>query len=210
MNKKEFTALMQYLMIYLSVKIPQNDLNKYFNILSRELSREELLRAIENLKNNWKAYGKEYPSISDFLNASKLTDDEIEVLANRAYEKAKRVAISHGAYISPDFEDILIANVIDTLGGWVEFHDSVAFIDRDDTFVRKDFIKLYKSLAKTRQVKNTKLVGRNVQIGYEDKRVAIKADYALPLVKEKRIENKKLNGLLSNLKEKTRITNEAH
>jgi len=206
--KQNFLIEMQKLMDDLGCRMSMQEMASFYARLSLDLDDNSFMRAVNRLRESWEPYGKKYPSIADFLRAAKLSDEELELIANEAYQIAKSCAISKGAYISPDFEDILIANVIDTLGGWVEFHDSVAFMDRDDTFVRKDFVKLYKSLARTRQAKNTKLVGRNVQIGYEDKRVLIASDYPLPYNKEavkNQLENKSVLEKVGKLAKSVRV-----
>jgi len=173
-------------------------LMSYYNRLNEELDDNSFLRAISSLRKSWESYGKPYPTKLEFIRASVADSADIEEIANRAYKLAKDTAIYQGCYISPDFEDKIIADVIDSyFGSWFNFHNRVAYRDSDDTFVRKDFIRAYKRKAETKNIRVVKLIG----YGNNPRSLKIKADYELPVKRDEliQIENKAVNNLVANL-----------
>jgi len=183
--------------------MPSEILMSYYKRLNEELDDDSFLRAISNLRNNWESYGKSYPTKLEFIRASKINNDELEDIALRAYNLAKETAIYQGCYISPDFEDEIISDVIDSyFGSWFNFHNRVAYRDSDDTFVKKDFIRAYKQKAKTKKIKKVKLIG----YGPNPKDLSIKADYELPIKRDEliQLENKTFS-LVANLTKQKRM-----
>jgi len=185
--------------------MPSEILMSYYKRLNEELDDSSFLRAISNLRNNWESYGKPYPTKLEFIRASKINNDELEDIALRAYNLARETAIYQGCYISPDFEDEIIADVIDSyFGSWFNFHNKVAYRDSDDTFVKKDFIRAYKRKAETKKIKKVKLIG----YGPNPRDLSIKADYELPIKRDEliQLENKiPVNSLVANLTKQKRM-----
>jgi hypothetical protein len=63
-----------------------------------------------------------------------------------AWEKVRRAVLSHGYYTSVDFDDPLTNATIRNMGGWPAF--SVRCEEDDEQWVRKDFERIYTSLAR--------------------------------------------------------------
>jgi len=168
----------------------------YYEVL-KNLSDEEFKKAITKLLSTW-----EYsymPKPKHILDMTAPDSADIEEIANRAYKTAKETAIYQGCYISPDFEDEIISDVIDSyFGSWFNFHNKVAYRDSDDTFVKKDFIRAYKRKAETKNIRAVKLIG----YGANPRDLSIKADYELPIKRDEliQLENKSpVNSLVANL-----------
>jgi len=196
-----FTIEMRKFLDDIDANMDKQTLISYYERLSEELDDENFLRAIERLRREWTPYGRPYPSKLEFIRAAGLSDAEIEEAANLAYQVAKETAIFEGSYVSPDFEDPLIADVInEKFGSWFDFHNEVAYANSDDTWAKRDFIDTYKRKAKNKRVRGVKLIG----YGKNPRPLKIACNYNIPVrVKdEKQIENKaiKIVAQLANAK----------
>ena len=184
-----FTIEMRRFLDDIDANMDRETFMSYYERLSEEMDDEGFLRAIERLRKEWKPYGKNYPTKLEFIRASELSDDEIEEAANFAYQLAKETAIFEGAYISPDFDDPLIADVInEKFRSWFEFHNEVAYADSDDTWAKRDFIETYKRKAKNKKIRKVKLIG----YGKNPRALKISCNYNIPVMINKvaAIENK--------------------
>lgn len=206
--KELFAIEMQKLMDDLEIRIPQERLIRYFKRLNEEFDNKSFLRAVNRLRDEWQPYGREYPSVAEFLRAGRMSDEEIEEIANIAYQSAKDTAIKNSCYVTPEFEDALIADVIDLLGGWIKFQNGVAYIDSDDTFLRKDFIRLYKNKARNKSLRRVKLHGQDFMISGKDRKIEVKAPYKVLFSSkecENVLENSKTNEIVGNLVQKVKM-----
>ena len=184
-----FTIEMRKFLDDIDANMDRETFMNYYERLSEEMDDEGFLRAVERLRKEWKPYGKNYPTKLEFIRASEISDDEIEEAANFAYQLAKETAILEGAYISPDFDDPLIADVInEKFKSWFEFHNEVAYADSDDTWAKRDFIETYKRKAKNKKVRKIKLIG----YGKNPRALKISCNYNIPVMLNKvaAIENK--------------------
>jgi len=112
----------------------------YWTALSELTDDDFAKRAYSHIRSS-----RFFPTVADFLDDS----DDIDIEASKAYVTAKEAAIEVGVYKNVDFEDKAITATIEGLfGTFKEFHDLVAYPDRDDTFVRKEFIDYYKKIKK--------------------------------------------------------------
>jgi len=198
-----FTIEMRKFLDDISANMDKETLISYYERLSEEMNDEEFLRAIKRLRKEWKPYGRNYPTKLEFIRAAEISDEDIEEAANLAYQLAKETAIFKGAYISPDFDDPIIADVIsEKFGGWFEFHNEVAYADSEDTWAKKDFIESYKRKAKNKRARKVRLIG----YGKNPRPLKITCNYTIPLKVEetKQIENKTTT-LLKNLADAKRI-----
>ena len=198
-----FTIEMRKFLDDINSNMDKETLISYYERLSEEMDDESFLRAVNRLRKEWQAYGRDYPTKLEFIRAAEISDDEIEEAANEAYQLAKKVAIYKGAYISPEFEDPLIADVInEKFGGWFEFHNEVAYADSDDTWAKRDFIENYKRKAKNKRLKGAKLIG----YGNSPKPLKIACNYSIPVSSAEimQIENK-VSGLVKKLASSKRI-----
>ena len=184
-----FTIEMRRFLDDIDANMDRETFMSYYERLSEEMDDEGFLRAVERLRKEWKPYGKNYPTKLEFIRASELSDDEIEEAANFAYQLAKETAVFEGAYISPDFDDPLIADVInEKFRSWFEFHNEVAYADSDDTWAKRDFIETYKRKAKNKKVRKVKLIG----YGKNPRALKISCNYNIPVMINKvaAIENR--------------------
>jgi len=198
-----FTIEMRRFLDDIDANMDKQTLMSYYERLSEEMDDEGFLRAIERLRKEWKPYGKDYPAKIEFIRASELSDDEIEEAANLAYQIAKETAVFEGAYISPDFDDPIMADVInEKFGGWFEFHNEVGYANSDDTWAKRDFIETYKRKAKNKKVRKVNLIG----YGKNPRALKIACNYTIPVMINKvaAIENK-TNALVKSLANAKRI-----
>jgi len=153
----------------------------YWEVLKDEfVSIEEFKQASAKLLKSW-SYSY-MPKPAHFIQALG-GDDDLELIAQKAYAKAKETAIAYGVYKNLEFDDPFIAETILTLfGSFKEFHDHVAYIDRDDTWTKKDFIETYKKIAKNGRVSGKKLIGY-LQKNFTEP-IAIHCDYMPPKVRQ--------------------------
>jgi len=61
-----------------------------------------------------------------------------------AFECVRKSIATHGAYVSVNFDDPVITATIRNMGGWIELCQLPT--DKFNTFTRKDFEKIYKTL----------------------------------------------------------------
>ena len=184
-----FTIEMRRFLDDIDANMDKQTFMSYYERLSEELDDEEFLRAIDRLGKEWKPYGRDYPTKLEFIRAAELSDDEIEEAASLAYQLAKKIAINQGCYVSPDFDDLIIADVInEKFGGWFEFHNEVAYVNSDDTWAKRDFIDTYKRKARNKKAKRTKLIG----YGNSPRPLKIACNYNIPVkvINSPAIENK--------------------
>ena len=176
MDKTLYAIKMQELMDILGVDMPDEMIIKYYSVINEYLTDVEFERAMERLAFEWEPYGKEYPSINDFLKRAKPLDEEIEIIALNAFNIVKDSAIEHGPYKSVIFEDIVINNVIYLTGGWEKFCNNILYAGINEEYVKKEFIKIYKNLVKTRRVKDINILyGRDYYLnGDSDKSDEVK------------------------------------
>jgi len=136
---------------------------------------------------------KEFPRATSFLQFKDMSIDEkeIELIAIDAWNVALDTAIIYGERVNPAFNDIIINNTINKMGGWREFCTRVSYSITNEDLRRRDkakdeFLKIYKNLALTGRIRNEKLVG----VGNVPK--AIDLPYT-PLKMQNMIENKMSN-----------------
>jgi len=184
-----FTVELRRFLDDIDANMDKETLVSYYERLNEELDDEGFIRAIERLRKEWRAYGRDYPTKLEFIRAAELSDDEIEEAANEAYRLAKETAIFEGVHISPEFDDPIIADVIrEKFGGWFEFHNEVAYADSIDKWAKRDFIDAYKRKVRNKRVKGAKLIG----YGNNPTPLKIACNYSIPLKRTKSpiIENK--------------------
>ena len=154
----------------------------YWEVLKEEFeSIEDFKKAVAKLLKSWRySY---MPKPAHFIEAAQDTE-ELELIALKAYNKAKETAIAYGVYKNLEFDDPFIAETILTLfGSFKEFHDNVAYADSDDTWVKRDFITLYKKIAKNQKVSGKKLIGY-LQKNFSEP-IVIHCDYVPPRARQK-------------------------
>ena len=157
-DKKEFAATIIALGKSFGVDVDKELIKLYWMVLQDEFETiEDFKQAASKLLKTWKySY---MPKPAHFIEAGQNAMD-IEVIAYKAYGKAKEAAISYGIYHNLEFDDPFIAETILTLfANWQEFHNHVAYRDSDDKWVKRDFIRIYKAIAKNGQISGKKLIG---------------------------------------------------
>lgn len=68
------------------------------------------------------------------------------ILAWGAFQDAQK---QHGYYESVDFDDPVINATVRNLGGWCELTERIEDEDKTDTWVRKDFERVYQALCRS-------------------------------------------------------------
>ena len=157
--RAEFAKIMQLVSRSVTGAALDDDvLEAYWFVLADEFdSTKELGSVAKKLLGSW-SYSY-MPKPAHFIEAAQGSEN-YELIATKAYGKAKEAAISYGVYHNLEFDDPFIAETILTLfGSWKEFHDHVAYRDSDDTWVKRDFIRIYKAIAKNGQTSGKKLIG---------------------------------------------------
>ncbi len=157
-DKKEFAATIIALGKSFGVDVDKELIKLYWMVLQDEFETiEDFKQAASKLLKTWQySY---MPKPAHFIEAVQGSEN-YELIATKAYGKAKEAAISYGVYHNLEFDDPFIAETILTLfASWKEFHDHVAYRDSDDTWVKRDFIRIYKAIAKNGQTSGKKLIG---------------------------------------------------
>lgn len=181
----------------LSLNLTEATAEIYYETLKKEFKDDEHFKqSIRNVALNWRySY---FPRPAQIIDAGGMSDDEIELLAHKAYQSAKNVAIVDGVYNSPDFQDKIINDVIDTLGGWKYFNARVAYIDSNDEKTKILFVRLYKQVAKNKTVRNVSLVG----YARNPKRFVVNAKYEIARIE---LENDKKIAISNNTQVKSLV-----
>ncbi|BCD61731.1 hypothetical protein NrS5_27 [Nitratiruptor phage NrS-5] len=180
-DKKIFAATMIAMGKSFGVDIDKDVIKLYWEVLQDEFEdMGEFKKAAAKLLKSW-SYSY-MPKPAHFIQALQ-NETDLELIANKAYTTAKAAAIQIGVYENIEFNDHFIAETIITLfGSWKEFHDSVAYFDSDDTWIKKDFITTYKRIAKAGNVRGTKLVGY-LKSDFKEPKL-IHCDYIPPRVRQ--------------------------
>jgi len=173
------------------IKAAQIDI--YFEVLKDEFENlEEFKRASLRLLKTW-----EYsymPKPAHFINSGKEFDEiDLEIIAKKASNVFVEAIESVGRYSIPEFEDKIISQVIEMLGGWVECCNIPSYDKLN--WLKKDFENVYKQVAEKGITKEVKLLAAT------DNPVTkkISCDYKHPKIK---VANNLLpaNSTLKNLK----------
>ena len=157
-SRAKFAKIMQLVSRSITGAALDDDvLEAYWFFLAKEFdTMQEFEDAADKIGRSW-----EYsymPKPGHFTRAQGIED--YELIATKAYSKAKEAAISYGVYHNLEFHDPFIAETILTLfASWKEFHDHVAYRDSDDTWVKRDFVRTYKAIAKNGHTSGKKLIG---------------------------------------------------
>ena len=179
--RAEFAMIMQFISRSITKKVLDDDvLEAYWFFLAKKFdTMQEFKETAEKLGSSW-LYSY-MPNPGHFAEAAQGAED-YELIATKAYSKAKEAAISYGVYHNLEFDDPFIAETTLTLfASWKEFHDHVAYRDSDDTWVKRDFVRTYKSIAKNGRTSGKKLVGY-LQEDFTSP-IQISCDYESPKVK---------------------------
>ena len=136
------------------IKAAQIDI--YFEVLKDEFENlEEFKRASLRLLKTW-----EYsymPKPAHFINSGKEFDEiDLEIIAKKASNVFVEAIESVGRYSIPEFEDKIISQVIEMLGGWVECCN-ISSYDKL-SWLKRDFEKVYKQVAEKGITKEVKLL----------------------------------------------------
>ena len=173
----EFAKVLQFVAIGINGKeLSDKELTAYYFALADEFENiEELKTSAKKILKEWKySY---MPKPAHFIQTKYPSDAEVKDIAKKAYNLAKEIAILEGPYTSPNFEDPLIADVIRTIcSGWFEFHNSVAYPDSNDTWIKKAFVESYIGRIKNKKVEGVKLVGY-----LNPKPLEVECNYTIPL-----------------------------
>lgn len=127
--RAEFAKIMQFVSRSITGAALDDDvLEAYWFVLADEFeSTQEFGSVAKKLLCSW-SFGY-MPKPAHFIEAAQGTED-YELIATKAYNKAKEAAISYGVYHNLEFDDPFIAETILTLfASWKEFHDQVAYLD---------------------------------------------------------------------------------
>ena len=164
-----FIRIMTGVAVLLRVPLLNEDeMRIYFKYLSTKFkSIKELSEAADKMVSNAdKVYDsrKEFPRVTSFLQFKEIaTEQEIDLMALDAWNKALDIAIVYGESVKPVFEDALITETINRIGGWYEFHNNVGYsysnedLKRRERFERK-FITTYKNIVDTGAVTGKDLI----------------------------------------------------
>ncbi|NPA64465.1 MAG: hypothetical protein GXO16_05780 [Epsilonproteobacteria bacterium] len=173
---EKFSAYLAGIAMTFDKTLDPMQINLYFEVLKDEFETfAEFKVAADNLLKTW--FYSYMPKPAHFIQATQM---DLELIAEQAYSAAKTAAIRHGVYKNIEFEDRAIETTILTLfTSWKEFHDRVAYIDSDDTWVKKDFIRTYKAIVKNKALKPIKLIGY-LQSEFKDP-VVVASEYTPPL-----------------------------
>jgi len=194
-DKAKFAEILQFVAVgIIGKKLNDIEIMAYYFALADEFENIEEFKT--SAKKVIKSWNYSYmPKPAHFIQTKYPSDAEVKDIALKAYNLAKEVTINAGVYTSPDFEDPLIADVIRTIcSGWFEFHNSVAYPDSDDTWIKKAFVESYIGRIKNKKVEGVKLVGY-----LNPKPLKVECNYIIPLKKTKAIANN-TNKTMQNIK----------
>ena len=121
--------------------------------------KEAIIRCVDGLK-----YFPRVANLKDILDGT--NEDEAEL----AYLEFRKKLENEGSYISVSFPKYpAISATIEALGGWIRISDT---LEKDENWLRKDFIRLYNIMRKRGDYPK-KLLGRfeleNSNKGYNEK-----------------------------------------
>ena len=177
-NRAKFAEILQFVSRSITGEgLPADVIESYWFVLADEFETPREFGEVA--KQVLKTWPNGYmPKPAHFIQATRM---DLELIAEQAYNSAKIAAIRYGVYKNIEFEDKAIETTIATLFlSFKEFHDRVAFIDSDDIWIKKDFIRTYKAVVKNKALKPIKLIGY-LQSEFKDP-VVVGADYSLPLL----------------------------
>jgi len=148
----------------------------YFRVLNDRLSTDEFIKAIDELISEWNySY---YPKPAHIIEKSKEFDEiDLEIIAKKASKVFAEAIESVGRYTIPEFEDKIIPQVIEMLGGWVECCNIPSYDKL--SWLKRDFENVYKQVAEKGITKEVKLLAAT------DNPVTkkISCDYKTPKIK---------------------------
>ncbi len=176
-NRAKFAEILQFVSRSITGdSLPADVIASYWFVLSDEFDTPEQFG--EKARALLKTWPYSYmPKPAHFINA---TQDDLDLIAEKAYSTAKQAAITHGVYKNIEFEDKAIeATIAAMFTGFKEFHDHVAYVDSDDKWVKRDFVKTYKAVVRNKALKPVKLIGY-LQSEFKDPTV-VASDYTPPL-----------------------------
>lgn len=134
-HRLEFASVIESLGVVYDRQITDDMLAVYFECL-----RDIPIWRLKAIAASHVACNRFWPTPSELRGANPSAD------AVRAWDAANAAVHLHGMYRHVDFEDAVVNAVIRHLGGWPEF---CARDPKDETWTRKEFIQVYKSLAST-------------------------------------------------------------
>jgi len=179
LDKNNFSEKLFGIGLLFGKELNKPQLRLYYGVLSKEFkSDEEFNEACIKLMEEW-AYSY-MPLPAHFIQKSKLNDTDLDVISLKAYKLAKETVLEHSIYKEVKFEDEIINNVINLLGGWKKFCD-IGYIGFNDEWIKRDFIKIYKNVSKSSQgVRKTSLEAYNPFLKGNPEKVYIKSNYQIP------------------------------
>ena len=204
----KFVKIMTGVSVLLRVPMLDNhELEVYYKYLSTKFKSisefaEAADKLIENAGNVYDSR-KEFPRASSFIEFKNFVGDEkeLELIARDAWNVALDEAIINGQKINPQFDDPILINTINKLGGWRDFCANVGYSITNEDLKRRSnyetkFIKTYINLALTGLLRDEKLIG----VGNIPKKVVL--PYKPPKIKNNdtfKIESKKTKEVIHGL-----------
>jgi hypothetical protein len=133
-HKLRFAAIMESLGVVYQQQMSKELLKMYWLALQDvHLDQLEQAAAAHVATSQW------FPKPCDLRSANPEAD------AVRAWDSAIAAIHHHGMYRHVDFEDQVVNATIRHLGGWPEF---CGMDPKDESWIRKEFVKTYQALAK--------------------------------------------------------------
>jgi len=169
----------------------EDEMEIYYKYLSTKFDNiKQFVKAADALiEHSGKTFDsrKEFPRVSTFLDFKEYEVDEREakLIAQDAWNLALDTSIIYGEKVNPVFEDKLIVETINKMGGWRDFTRKTGYSTTNEDLKRRNkaedkFVQTYVDLLLTGSMLRDNLIG----VG--DRVIEVKSDYKLikPQIKE--------------------------
>ena len=141
-------------------KLSSGAIKIYYDIL-KNMNNDEFLASVDNVVANWNY--NYMPKPAHILNALKQKDEDIEVEAQKEWNKVIEAIENYGGYVSVKFENLITSTALNLLSNqnWYQIASKTY---EELNWIKKDFIRLYKNLKS-----NPKNLNDKILLGYCDK-----------------------------------------
>jgi hypothetical protein len=157
---EKFAVVMAALSECFDKEISEKKLEVYFAAL-QELTIEQVAAAAKWLM-RYRTITGTFPLIAEFYQALEQVEGQggVEDRAELAWRKLVWAIKNHGYYASVCFDDPVIHAVVDAMGGWLKISgDDPDWWESELKWRQKDFVALYRALAKQNAPAKPYLVG---------------------------------------------------
>ena len=141
-------------------KLSSGVIKIYYDTL-KNMSNDEFLASVDNVMANWNySY---MPKPAHLLNSLKQKEEDVEVEAQKEWDKVIEAIETHGSYVSVKFENLITSTALNLLSNqnWYQIASKTY---EELNWIKKDFIRLYKNLKS-----NPTNLKDNILLGYCDK-----------------------------------------